>query len=296
MILNSTNCKVLHKATKSKDTDHWKNIKVEIGVVPNKGRIGNEFGLSILRVLSSDDKPLNTKSELVNGDENWDRVVAYVKENKSIGLASIINNLQSKYIISTNVKKNYLNMLTNDKIIKELENDYSYYGSYGKQFLSNSDIDDLLNNPKNFKKGKDKTVPMLIGSYFHVSMLEPHKLPDFKIVDASTRNTNIYKDAGSMLLLRKEAEEIDELVSVMKGNLTMYENIYKEGNRYEVPAIKEIYGTMWKGKADIITDEYVIDIKTTSKIDDFKWSARKYNYDSQAWIYQKLFEKPLIFT
>jgi len=105
MILNSTNCKVLHKATKSKDTDHWKNIRVEIGVVPNKGRIGNEFGLSILRVLSSDDKPLNTKSELVNGDENWDRVVAYVKENKSIGLASIINNLQSKYVISTQTKK-----------------------------------------------------------------------------------------------------------------------------------------------------------------------------------------------
>jgi len=189
-------------------------------------------------------------------------------------------------------------MLTNDKIIKELENDSSYYGNYGKQFLSNSDIDDLLNNPKNFKKGKDKTVPMLIGSYFHTSILEPHKLPDFEIVDASTRNTNIYKDARGdrdMLLLRSEANEIDELVSVMKGNLTMYENIYKEGNQYEVPAVKEIYGTMWKGKADIITDEYLIDIKTTSKIDDFRWSARKYNYDSQAWIYQQLFEKPLIF-
>jgi len=105
MILNPSNCKTLQTATKTKDTDRWNNIKVEIGVVPNKGRIGNEFGLSILRVLSSDDKPLNTKYELVNGDENWNRVVAYVKENKSIGLASIINNLQSKYIISTQTKK-----------------------------------------------------------------------------------------------------------------------------------------------------------------------------------------------
>ena len=39
----------------------------------------------------------------------------------------------------------------------------------------------------------------------------------------------------------------------------------------------------------------IIDIKTTSKIQDFKWSARKYNYDSQCYIYQQLFGKPLIF-
>ena len=40
----------------------------------------------------------------------------------------------------------------------------------------------------------------------------------------------------------------------------------------------------------------VIDLKTTSKIEDFRWSARKYNYDSQCYIYQKLFGKPLIFV
>ena len=52
---------------------------------------------------------------------------------------------------------------------------------------------------------------------------------------------------------------------------------------------------MWKGKADIITNDCIIDLKTTSNIADFKWSARKYNYDSQCYIYQKLFGKPLIF-
>ena len=39
----------------------------------------------------------------------------------------------------------------------------------------------------------------------------------------------------------------------------------------------------------------LIDLKTTSNIKDFKYSARKYNYDSQAYIYQQLFDKPLIF-
>ena len=56
-----------------------------------------------------------------------------------------------------------------------------------------------------------------------------------------------------------------------------------------------IHGLQWKGKADIVCPDKLIDLKTTSSISDFKWSARKYNYDSQCYIYQKLFGKPLVF-
>ena len=38
--------------------------------------------------------------------------------------------------------------------IERLRNDEDYYGDFGKQYLSNSDIDALLNNPLNFKKIK----------------------------------------------------------------------------------------------------------------------------------------------
>ena len=62
-----------------------------------------------------------------------------------------------------------------------------------------------------------------------------------------------------------------------------------------IPAIGEIQGMMWKGKADIITDDCIIDLKTTSDINKFKWSAKSYNYDSQCYIYQTLFGKPLVF-
>jgi hypothetical protein len=51
----------------------------------------------------------------------------------------------------------------------------------------------------------------------------------------------------------------------------------------------------WKGKADIITNDYIIDLKTTSDINKFKWSAKAYNYDSQCYIYEQLFGKPLYF-
>jgi hypothetical protein len=45
----------------------------------------------------------------------------------------------------------------------------------------------------------------------------------------------------------------------------------------------------------IVHKDYVVDLKTTSSIDEFKWNARKYNYDSQAYIYQLLFGKPMMF-
>lgn len=103
MILNASNCKILHKATNSNNTDNWKNIKVEIGVIANKGRIGNELGLSILRVIGTQQTP--TVIELKIDDANWSKVLEYIKTNKHLGLAPIVKNLQSKYTISTDVKK-----------------------------------------------------------------------------------------------------------------------------------------------------------------------------------------------
>ena len=44
-----------------------------------------------------------------------------------------------------------------------------------------------------------------------------------------------------------------------------------------------------------LQNDVLIDIKTTSNIDKFKWSSRDYNYDSQAYIYQQIFGKPVIF-
>ena len=52
-----------------------------------------------------------------------------------------------------------------------------------------------------------------------------------------------------------------------------------------------------KLKADIVnrTQGYVIDLKTTSDIDKFSYSARVYNYDSQAYIYSTYFEMDFLF-
>ena len=179
-----------------------------------------------------------------------------------------------------------------------LRSDENYYGSEGRKYLSNSDIRALLKDPFSFRKENPKSVAMVEGSYFHTAMLEPHKLDQFKFVDASTRNTNKYKEeaAGDIILLESEKVELDKMVDTLQSNLELYEMIYADGAKFEEPAIGEIKHTMWKGKADVLTGDYIVDIKTTSSIDEFKWSASKYNYDSQAWIYNQLFGKPLVFV
>ena len=152
-------------------------------------------------------------------------------------------------------------------ILKKLQDDNHYYGAYGKKYLSNSNIGTLLTNPRDFGKPGQETLPMVQGRYFHVSMIEPHKKDDFEIVDASSRNTNKYKDqSGSrLLLLKKEAESIDTAVSEMKNNVELSSEIYSEGSEYEVPMIGEFFGVTFKGKADIITTDKIIDIKTATK-------------------------------
>tara|TARA_R110002110_G_scaffold200624_1_gene411335 strand:- start:70 stop:807 length:738 start_codon:yes stop_codon:yes gene_type:complete len=186
------------------------------------------------------------------------------------------------------------------EILKHLEDDSKYYGEFGKQFLSNSDIGKLLKNPTQFRVNQEMTKPMLEGRYFHTKILEPQKIGDFIEVDVTSRNTVKYKEAineGEMLLLTKEREHLDFLCTKMTSNMEMFDYIYDDGNEFEIPEIQKIMSLDWKGKADIVNHNkgLLVDIKTSGDIDKFMYSAKTYNYDSQAYIYQRLFDKPLIF-
>ena len=185
-------------------------------------------------------------------------------------------------------------------VLEILKDDVSYYGEFGKQYLSNSDISTLLTNPKAFGISRPDNANFAKGRLFHQLILEPEKASEWEFVDVASRNTKAYKEFISerdveFALLQKEADEISQLVTTMMANVDFYDDIRHDENQYEVPAVGEIEGVMWKGKADIVHPEMIIDLKTTSSIDDFKWSARKYNYDSQCYIYQQLFCKPLVF-
>ena len=185
-------------------------------------------------------------------------------------------------------------------ILDRLKNDEDYYGEFGNQFLSNSHIQTLLTNPEAFGTPTTKTVPMVIGGYFHTLILEPHKIESFKIIKTSTRNTKDYKELsdGEICLLEHEADKIELMREKVLGNDLIRGLIQGDNVEYEVPGIAELHGEMWKGKADIINhdEKMIIDLKTTGEIEKFKFSAKKFNYDSQAYIYQELFGYEMIFV
>ena len=155
------------------------------------------------------------------------------------------------------------------KIIEKLKQDEHYYGDYGKQFLSNSDISILLKNPKMLREDKPKTAAMVIGGYFHTAILEPNKLKSFKIIESSTRNTKKYKEIsdGEICLLQHEVDKIELMTEAMMDNKICRSLIRGSTNsginvEYEIPGITELFSNKWKGKADVINHEekLVIDL------------------------------------
>ena len=72
--------------------------------------------------------------------------------------------------------------MTTGQIIDKLRDDEHYYGEFGSQFLSNSNIKTLLKNPLGLREPSKTTVPFLVGGYFHTAILEPDKIKNFKVL------------------------------------------------------------------------------------------------------------------
>ena len=186
-----------------------------------------------------------------------------------------------------------------EEILKKLRDDENYYGDFGRKYLSNSDISTLLKNPLAFGEPSKPSAAFLVGGYFHTAILEPDKLKKFKIIPATTRNTKVYKEmsGGELCLLQHEVDQIELMKEKMMDNDVCKGLIQGEWVDYEQPGVEKLNQYTWKGKADIVNHEekLVIDLKTTADILKFKSSAYRYNYDSQAYIYRKLFGYDMLF-
>ena len=189
------------------------------------------------------------------------------------------------------------------QILQKLRNDEDYYGEFGNQFLSNSHIGKLLKDPLRAFEPSKPSPAFLVGGYFHTCILEPDKLEKFKVVKSTTRNTKQYKDiaGGELCLLQHEVDTIELMREKVMANDICRDlirgTIADQLTEYEVPMVTELFGNKWKGKADIVNHEekLIIDLKTTADIEKFQWSANKFNYDSQAYIYSKLFGYEFLF-
>jgi len=187
------------------------------------------------------------------------------------------------------------------EILQKLKNDQEYYGEFGRQYLSASDVSTLLYQPEKFKEEK-KSPEILMGRYFHQIILEPNKPMDIPVYDSSTRGTKKFKDYLIETGLDKDdvllTHERDNMLRCKDKLLSVYEIseiLHDKNNQFEVPSIMELEGNLWKSKCDILHSDFVIDLKTTSNAKNFKSSARTFCYNSQAFIYQLQYKKPMVF-
>ena len=78
--------------------------------------------------------------------------------------------------------------------VERLKDDKEYYGEFGRQYLSNSDIKVLRENPKEYGVPREDNKAFAEGRYFHQSMLEPDKAEQTLSIGVASRNTKAYKE------------------------------------------------------------------------------------------------------
>jgi hypothetical protein len=119
-------------------------------------------------------------------------------------------------------------------------------------------------------------------------------------VKSSTRNTKAYRDVAGedICLLQHEVDKIELMREKVLENDLFKDMILEGAVEYEKPGLVELEGMQWKGKADIVnhSQQIIVDLKTTSNIQNFASSAYKFNYDSQAYIYSQMFGFELVFV
>ena len=182
-----------------------------------------------------------------------------------------------------------------EEILSKMDDDDFYYGYLGKNALSSSSLKKLLTSPKEYAMSLEgvtqETSALIDGRLFHMNLLEPEKFEALNVVEVASKNTKAYKEAKAELgevYTRAEIDRAISLCEIMKNNKVAME--YLKGATYEVPEIATIEGVPFRGKADIVKGKTIIDIKTTSEIQNFYFSARRFSYDLQAALYLKLFE------
>ena len=181
------------------------------------------------------------------------------------------------------------------ELIDNMYDDSFYYGYLGKQALSSSSLKMVLSSPKTYKYvtkyGQSETQPLRDGKLFHTMILEPHKIDELTIVDVATKAGKAYKEAkaeGLEVYTTNEIKAAERLAdAILRNDEAVH---YMSKAQFEIPEIAMIDGIPFRAKADILKDNQIVDLKTTTGLNEFRYSADKYSYDLQAYLYREMFK------
>lgn len=180
------------------------------------------------------------------------------------------------------------------ELISKMDDDSFYYGYLSQAALSSSSLKLLLDSPKTYrnitKYANAESQALRDGWLFHTSILEPEVFNSQIFIDVQSKNSKAYKLAkeehGKVFTI-KEKNDAERMADAFLRNTKAVELI--RNSKFEVPIIGEVMGLPFRGKADVLSQNGIVDLKSTINIKDFKWSAKKYSYDMQCYLYCNLF-------
>ena len=185
-----------------------------------------------------------------------------------------------------------------EDLLKEMQSDEFYYGYLSKAALSSSSLKLLLTSPKTYynvtKYGNAESQALRDGWLFHTAILEPDVFNAQVFVDVESKNSKTYKVAleqHGKVFTKKEKRDAERLADAFLRNEKALKLI--QDSEFEVPVVGEVMGMPFRGKADILGKNRIVDLKTTTDLkSSFKYSAQKYSYDVQCYLYCTLFDLP----
>lgn len=180
-------------------------------------------------------------------------------------------------------------------ILSKMMDDEFYYGYLGVNALSSSASKKLLDSPYAYYRSlteKQTNIQALRdGQLIHLMVLEPEKVEGLTFTEG-TKASKQYKlavqEVGSHNVFTNSEYHKAKKISERVRSVTDVKNML-EGARFEIPAIDTYNDLAFRGKADILKDGVVIDLKTTADIKGFERSAHYFSYDLQAALYLELF-------
>ena len=183
-----------------------------------------------------------------------------------------------------------------EELVKKAYDDDFYYGYLGKYALSSSSIKNLLSSPKTYRNimqyGSPSSQALRDGWLMHTCVLEHHVFEEQIFVDVQSKNTKKYKEAlaeHGKVFTMKEKHDAERLADALLRNEMVLEKL--NNSDFEVAEVADVMGFPFRAKADILgNNSTMYDLKSTSSIEGWKYSADKYGYDVQAFLYCQIFD------
>ena len=180
------------------------------------------------------------------------------------------------------------------ELIEQMHSDEFYYSYLSKAALSSSSLKLLLTSPKTYynvtKYGNPESQALRDGWLFHTAILEPDVFASQIFVDVDSKNSKAYKlakEEHGKVFTRKEKQDAERLADAFLRNEKALKLI--QDAEFEIPMIGEVMGMPFRAKADVLGNNKIIDLKSTSDIKAFPYSAKKYGYSVQCYLYCELY-------